>query len=319
MTELPPRDPDQLASDVFDGLLPPDEAARLRDDPEIADRLARMEAMRGAVRSVPPASPGAADRMISAAVAAALAEGTPGAPGAPPPLRSVSPTGPVPPPPPRYATRAPQRSAGPWLAAAAAVLLVLGFVAVGLSSSSSDDEDQASSDSSGDAMEESAPEEPMSSADAGAEPSDTEDEDGSGGSASPQGEGDVGSGGGSGDTETTQSPDGPLGPSTATAGYLGTFDTPEALTDAVTDTLTRVTTDEGDPPPADTGPPSSDLGTCADSWPSGQPVPGEVTFRSSAVYQGAPVNVLIYDDGSEQRLVATDSSCRVVVDEPYPG
>jgi hypothetical protein len=78
MTMHPPPDPDDLASDLVDGLLPPDEAARLRADPAIAARGEAIESVRAAVRVPPPSPPGAMDSAIGAALAAL--DGPSGAP-----------------------------------------------------------------------------------------------------------------------------------------------------------------------------------------------------------------------------------------------
>ena len=199
MTDLPPRDLDQLASDLVDGILPPDEAARLRADPEVATRVARIEALRGALRAVPPAPPGALDRMVARAVAA-TAEPTPAR------LQAVRrPAHTTPRPLPRSSS-----SARSWLVAAAAVV-VAGLAFAGLTSlGSSRDEDQATSagDSGGSA--------------------ETADPSAGGGSAEE---------GGGMDTNASDD-DAGAAPESADGGAdvrqaLGSFSDPDALADAV--------------------------------------------------------------------------------------
>lgn len=67
----PPRDVDELASALIDGLLDSDEAAAARHDPAVARRAAQMLAARDAVRDVPAPDPGRRDDAIAAALAAA--------------------------------------------------------------------------------------------------------------------------------------------------------------------------------------------------------------------------------------------------------
>jgi hypothetical protein len=66
-----PRDPDDLASALLDGLLTDDEAAVARRDPAVVARLAELAAVREAVRR-PPAGPDpvARERGLAAALAA---------------------------------------------------------------------------------------------------------------------------------------------------------------------------------------------------------------------------------------------------------
>jgi hypothetical protein len=81
MTDLPapppPRDPDDVASDVVDGLLPPDEAAAAQRDPAVTQRVRRILEARDALRSTPPVDADAAERAIAAAVDALDPMGTP--------------------------------------------------------------------------------------------------------------------------------------------------------------------------------------------------------------------------------------------------
>ncbi|HET6663339.1 MAG TPA: hypothetical protein VFG94_03745, partial [Acidimicrobiales bacterium] len=135
-----PRDPDDMASALLDGLLTEDEAAAARRDPAVAARLAELGAVREAM-GTPPASPdpGARERALAAALAAydagdeltdAVASvGTVGpmsgrrrAAARPAPSRAGTPSS------------APGSAHGSarhrWLAAAAIVLVVVGLVGV---------------------------------------------------------------------------------------------------------------------------------------------------------------------------------------------
>jgi hypothetical protein len=65
------RDPDDLASALLDGLLTDDEAAMARRDPEVVARLAELAAVREAVRRPPEGpDPVARERGLAAALAA---------------------------------------------------------------------------------------------------------------------------------------------------------------------------------------------------------------------------------------------------------
>jgi hypothetical protein len=66
-----PRDPDDLASALLDGLLTDDEAAVARRDPAVVARLAELAAVREVVRRAPPGpDPVARERGLAAALAA---------------------------------------------------------------------------------------------------------------------------------------------------------------------------------------------------------------------------------------------------------
>ena len=79
-----PRDPDDLASALLDGLLTDDEATVAQGDPAVVARLAELTAVREAVRR-PPAGPDpvARERGVAAALAAFEAGETPPSNAAP--------------------------------------------------------------------------------------------------------------------------------------------------------------------------------------------------------------------------------------------
>ena len=311
MTDFAPRDPDQLASDLVDGLVPPDEAARLRADPEVAARVAGIEAVRAAVRDVPPPPVGALDRMVAAALDAGVDGAVDGAPPVLPPGLHAVPPPPLSAPPRHVAPPTPRsRAAGPWLAAAAAI--VVGALAIGgvLSLGGSDSDDMATSDSGN--SEES------SDQDAAGAPF-AEDEasgdDGAGGAD----EGDSGSATDQGG-EATAGPDAaeesdepPM--SALSAPFLGSFPSAGELVDRVVDS--RQSTEPSPVPP--TGPLGAASVGCPGLRPEGDPERGPASFYATAELAGAPVVVHVYDgDSSEERLVATDEGCVDVIDVAYP-
>jgi len=291
MTDLPPRDPDQLASDLVDGLLPPDEAARLRGAPEIAARVARIEQLRGALRAVPPPPPGAADRMVAAAVAAARAAGVPQAPpgpGGPAPRHLL----PVPPAFPRPQPQPSRGSGRPWLAAAAAVIFA-GLVTAGLVASSGGHDDQDSAgESSADAPVASS-EEDRAGADAGAG-DDSSMDDGS-----------------------TEAAPGELAPTTPPA-QLGSFDDAEALAAGVAGDRMRTTASEEQGGPATSASVDS-AAACPGLEPAGDVARGTASYVADAVFDGEVVKVHLYESGGTTRLVATTLDCVDVVDVPFDG
>lgn len=302
MTDSASRDPDQLASDLADGLLPPDEAARLRADPAVAARVARIEALRSALRSTPPVPPppGALDRMVAVAVDAASSPGSasssfgqPGVASGPRPLQAVRPPVHHAPPTPRA------RSVAPWLAAAAAVLVGLAMAGLLVRGGSSSDDDMATSaqDSAG---EESADE-----------------------------SGDVGAAGGSGspDSQESDEPSATSGPRSPGDGEddgtdagddVGVLSSDLGAVASATELADQVRADRaagtGEVPPT----PSEMQGaSCPALRPAGDPARGSATYFAQAEYQGQPVVVHVYETGAGARLVATDASCLTLVDVAY--
>ena len=287
MTDFPSRDLDQLASDLVDGVLPPAETARLRRDPEVAARVARIEELRGALRAVPPPSTGARDRIVATAVAAAAASASTSASESPPRLQAVRGPGHSRPRPER------RRSAGPWLAAAAAIV-VAGLAFAGLVSSRDSDSsgDQATAGSSADTG--GSADEPM----AGTDDHQSDDAADSGNASG-------------GDVESA--PEGPTVETTEPLS-LGSFSTPGELADAVAADRALTPRSAGELP-------SSSLSAAADSCPAlraeGDTSRGLSTYVADATYLGAAVRVHLYERDGRLRLVAIDLACTTVVDEPY--
>jgi len=292
MTDFSSRDLDALASDLVDGLLPPEEAARARQDPEVAARVASIEVMRSALRSVPPPDPAMTDRILAAAIAAA---------SSPveelPQTRRLTAVPPAPPPPP---ARPVPSSTRRWLAAAA-VLLVAGLVTAGLvSSRSGHDEDVADAPS---AAENRSPDKAGDSAAPPSSSTSVDDQQSPGGVP-----------------ETT----GPSSPTSAdvmidTDKDLGSVDSAEELSALVAqrydEGYKREETSDRTGGAIDGN--SSD--TCPGVTNEGDPSRGTSLFSDDATYDGRPVVVHVYQHNGTHRLVATatDGSCEVVVDVPY--
>ena len=291
MTDLPPRDPDQLASDLVDGLLPPDEVARLRSDPEIAARVARIEQLRGALRAVPPPPAGGADRMLAAAVAAVRAAGGPqtaAGPGSSVPRHLRTGPAAFPGPLPQPA----RSSARPWLAAAAAVVVFAGLVTAGLVASSG--RDDASHDSAA---------EPSAEAQADAPMAGDEDDASAGADSSTDGEDESAPGEQVFTTPPVQ---------------LGTFDDVDTLAAGIAGDRMRTTASDEESGPA----PSASVESaeaCPGLTPAGDLAQGTATYVAEAVFDGEVVTVHLYEREGETRLVATTLDCVDVVDVPFDG
>jgi hypothetical protein len=273
-----PRDPDDLASALLDGLLPDDEAAAARRDPAVAARLAELAAVRAALRrEPPPADPVARERGLTAALAAfdagrqdageggesRHADGPETAPVAPM-TRS------------RTATRVDARRRGRWLTAAAVVLAVVGLGFLARDWGANDDDDAA----------ESATESSATQGDAGA-----------------------GTSAESGDAEAAEEDAGAAAASLVPD--LGEVDSPDALAAearaAVAEKLPqRSGTEDASPQP-----------TCPDGNQPPLAAPdGTVVLRARASLEGEPVDVWVLDTDGGSRVVAVDVTCTVVVDEP---
>lgn len=293
MTDFSSRDLDALASDLVDGLLPPDEAARARQDPEVAARVASIEAMRSALRSVPPADPAMTDRIVAAAVAAASS-----------PVEELPQTRrltAVPPPPPPPPARPVHPSTRRWLAAAAAVVAVVGLVTAGLLTRS-----DHGSDDLADVEKSGADARASDSPAAGAPSSTTSRTDAAeGGNEAPQSS--------APSTSSSTSP-GVL----ASGTDLGAVDDAEELAALVTrqgvddEVSTTAKTSQ------DTLSANGDAGeVCAGRTDAGDPSRGGSIFWATATYAGSPVVVHVYEHDGERRLVATGDDCRDLVDVPY--
>lgn len=328
MSMHPPPDPDELASDLVDGLLPADQAARLRSDPAIAARVEAIEAARAALRVPPPSPPGAVDRAIAATFAAldgaTVGSGGPVTSGERPPppvtqLRSVGP-------PmagsgghrPAHASRPSRPGSGmPWLAAAAAIVFI-GLITIGLISNGSGSDDDASS---GDAAVSAAPGDSDSSSAGGSDAGSGESMESSGEEgADAQADGEAAT------EEPSTLGEDEAAPTTSSAqttprneSDLGAVDTPAELADRIraqrppgSDTSGGAAASDGLNTQGDPG--------CTGLTAAGDPQRGEVVYVADAVYAGEPVVVHLYDTGGgELRLVATNSSCADVVDIPYTG
>lgn len=307
----PPRDPDeldQLASDLVDGLLPPEEAARAQHDPTVRQRVEQIQHTRAALRATPPPDPQATESALVAAMEAfdavhaesiAGREGPLGqdhaaAPPPPVPLRpAASPSG-------GWSSPAPARrpgSRGRWLAAAAAVLV--GLLTIGLLARGDDDrsEDTATVESS---------DRPTSAAPL-AEEADESAGDGGGGGDAGAASPDPGSGQSEDRTETAA----PVVPDLGDVGTAGEL-------------AARVRTSlagDLDAPPSVTeeAPTAGDDSTCPGLTAGGDPARGTSTYVADATLDGDPVRVHVYQDGTERRLVATDDSCVDVVDSALDG
>jgi hypothetical protein len=312
MTMHPPPDPDDLASDLVDGLLPPDEAARLRADPAIAARVEAIESVRAALRVPPPSPPGAMDSAIGAALAAfdvpsgaPSGEQRPTLTAVPTPPGMGYPSGPQAP-----ARPAKARPGGtaPWLAAAA-VIVLLGLITIGILSQNSGDEDMASSsgdsgeqmtaDDGADAAAEGAPEAAVPDSTA-ATASPGESETGAGGAGQPSDSGAPETDGRLGSVENTSE----LARQIASAGRQpGSTSASQSDGDVLGDASSVFEDEEG---------------TCPGLSENGDPRRGRAVLVADAIYQGSPVRVHVYEnpDGSQQ-LVATSGSCNDVVDTPY--
>jgi hypothetical protein len=121
-----PAPRDERASALVEGMLDEGEEPEARHAPDVVARAAEMEAARAALRDVPPAGAAARSRALAAALAAYDEAGVPRSPDDHSPVADLG------------AHRRRSRPSGRWLAAAAAVLLI-GVVVVGLVGSSSDD------------------------------------------------------------------------------------------------------------------------------------------------------------------------------------
>jgi hypothetical protein len=306
MTDLSPRDLDQLASDLVDGLLPPAEAERARRDPEIAARAARIEQVRSALRAVPRPTARHVDSVVAAALAAA--RGQADTDPRRPPLHAVGSSGRAAPPPPA------RRTTRPWLAAAAAILLA-GLVTAGLikSGSNGDDDDSAAVSAADEKSgEETVDSDSMAEPGAGSTYDDNRNSD-------------------EGDSDTTAD-GGEVLSAGGSVDQLGAADDEAALADLVAQRIGRFTPESGpqvvdgaDPsaPVSSTSAPSptsqggAALEPCPGLSDAGDPAKGSLVYVADATYRDAAVRVHLYETDGESRLVATDQACVDVVDVPF--
>jgi hypothetical protein len=299
-----PRDPDDLASALLDGLLTDGEAAIARRDPAVAARLADLAAAREAVRRpLPGPDPLARERGLAAALAAydasdeqdgrdqtdqpapaavsAIGRGH----GAGRPAAGSRATGPW-----RPEGTARRR----WLTAAAVILFVVGLGVVARSwGTSNSDDTETSARSSGD-----------ESSSQGGAPEAAED-----------------SGGGT--TEETAAP------SAAPGGIvdLGDVDSSEALADrarsiAAERSASAVTDATGGDDAEDGGTAGGQLARqCGDDADAERFAAerGTIVLQGRATLDGEPVDVWVLAADGKERVVAVDSACGVVVDQPLEG
>jgi hypothetical protein len=294
-----PRDPDDLASALLDGLLTDDEATVARRDPAVAARLVELAAVREAVGLPPPGpDPAARERGLTAALAAYdAADGADEqdsgdeSGGAP-----VSPLGPA-----RAAARpATSRGATPWrpqgtarrrwLTAAAVILVVVGFGVLARNLGTGSDDTETGAQSGGD----------ESSSEGGAPDAAAEEPD-------------------SGSAER--------GAPSAGAGVivdLGGVDSSESLADRARSALAErfasplaeasEDDDAGDEGASDglLLPQCGDAANAEDLSASSE----TVVLQARATLDGEPVDVWVLASDGKERVVAVDASCAVVVDQP---
>jgi hypothetical protein len=286
-----PRDPDDLASALLDGLLTDDEAAVARRDPAVAARLAKLAAVRDAVRGPPHGpDPAARERGVAAALAAYDSPDEADRPGGaavgmqrggraarPAASRPVTPWRPH---------GSAQRR---WLTAAAVVLVVVGLGVLARNWDRVGDDD-ASTDAA----------DVQSS------------EGGESNAAADQGAGD--------DDETA-----PPGDGSGAIVDLGDVDSPAALTERARVILAGRFSDASGGAPA--GEAESGQGTpsasgasaaaCADEAQAERLAAGSerVALRGRATLDGEPVDVWVIGASGEERVVGVDASCTIVVDQ----
>jgi hypothetical protein len=291
-----PRDPDELASALLDGLLTDDEATAAKRDPAVVARLAELAAVREAVRRpLPEPDPVARERGLAAALAAFEAgdgggeeRETGGSAGT-----TVTALGRR-----RSVVRpaaghrgTPGRPRGTvgrrWLTAAAIVVAVvgLGVLASNLDTGSDDGDTAASS---------------------------SDDAERSGNATEERPEGGV--------AEESAAP------SVAPGGIvdLGDVDSPEALAERVRSaradgSLSPLGQASGGEDAADEGSGGVPLaGQCADAAAAGRfPAAGEtIVVEARATVDGDRVEVWVLAADGKERVVAVDATCAIVIDEP---
>lgn len=280
-----PRDPDELASALLDGLLTDDEAAAAGRDPAVVARLAQLAAVREAVRR-PPAGPDpvARERGVAAALAAFEAgdEGRSQRGTGARAETSVSPLG--------HRRGRPRGTAGRrWLTAAAIVLAVVGLGVLVSNLATGND--------SGD------------STDSAAGSSDDAERSGNATVEEPE----------SGTAEERAAP------SVAPGGIvdLGDVDSPEALAERARSAraegfASSPGQEAGGQDAADEGGGGVPLPSqCADADAGQLPAAGEtIVLQARATLDGARVDVWVLAADGTERVVAVDATCAVVVDHP---
>jgi hypothetical protein len=283
-----PRDPDDLASALLDGLLTDDEAAVARRDPAVVARLAELAAVREAVRR-PPAGPDpvARERGLAAALAAFEAgDDAAEQRGAGAPVGSTVAAG---------TPWRPRGTAGRrWLTAAAVVLAVVGLGVLASNwDTGSDNADNA--------------------AQGGETTGDSDDAGGGSGSATVE------------EPEGGTAEQG-AAPTVAPGGIvdLGEVDSSEALAERARSALASGSPSPLSE--ASSGEDAADEGAgdgtlrfqCADAAGAARlPATGEtIVLEARATLDGDSVDVWVLAADGKERVVAIDTTCEVVVDRP---
>ncbi|HEX6237507.1 MAG TPA: hypothetical protein VFZ68_09945 [Acidimicrobiales bacterium] len=301
-----PRDPDELASALLDGELPPAEAEAAAGDPEVRQRLAVLRATRDALRADDPAATGEPPRPERRAAAIGRALAAYDAVGAAPVNHDAAAGA-------REVTSGPgaigtlRRAGGArpvrWLSAAAAVLVLAGMIAlISLASGPDATDDATVADSAGRATERAEPPTAeVPEAGDGALADDAEREEDSSAGALEAAD------------DLAVAPAAPVD--------LGT----PASTDVLVARAAAAVDEAGVPPPAAERAPSAapgavdeqlDRAECDAARARGSgPLSGDQPLlEMTAVLDGERLWVWAYADGADLRILALDESCRVVVD-----
>jgi hypothetical protein len=282
---------DERASALVDGMLDGVEEAETRHAPDVVARAAEMDVARAALRDVPPADAVARSRAIAAALAAYDETAAPRSPDRPGQVADLG------------AHRRRSGVSGRWLGAAAAAVLLIGIVAVGLVGSSSDDD---TSDTATAALD-------SSDSDPGAAES-AED----GGTADDEASAEAPSSGAPEGTDDTLAGS-ELGTADSRAADLGTFPSADDLLDAASERP------EAQRDAAGVFGPGNDADATAEAapppCPAGVPDPFERAgagplLVGNGVVGGVTVGVWRVGPPEAARLVVVDPSCGVLAQRP---
>ena len=279
---------DERASALVDGMLDGAEEAEGRHSPDVVARAAEMDVARAALRDMPPTDAVARSRAIAAALAAYDGTAVPRSPDRPGQVADLG------------AHRRRSGPSGRWLGAAAAAVLLIGIVAVGLVGSSSDDDTSGTATAALDSSD-SAPGAAESAEDGG-----TADDEASA-EAPPAGAPE-------GTDETLAGSE--LGTADSRAADLGTFPSADDLLDAA-----------GERPEAQReaagvfGPGNDAAEAAPPPCPAGVPDPFERAgagplLVGNGVVGGVTVGVWRVGPPEAARLVVVDPSCGVLAQRP---
>ncbi len=281
---------DERASALVDGMLDGAEEAETRHAPDVVARAAEMDVARAALRDVPPADAAARSRAVAAALAAYDETAVPRSPDGPGQVADLG------------AHRRRSGPSGRWLGAAAAAVVLIGIIAVGLVGSSSDD----TSDDLTVALD-------SSDSDPGAAES-AED----GGTADDEASAEAPSAGAPEGTDETLSGS-ELGTADSRAADLGTFPSADDLLDAASERP------EAQRDAAGVFGPGNDADAAAEAapppCPAGVPDPFERAgagplLVGNGVVVGVTVGVWRVGSPEAARLVVVDPSCGVLAQRP---